>query len=244
MTQITDADLKLSVLRALSDWEKLLPAITPEQFAGPSLLPGWDRSHLLAHVDGFARAMARQLASAQTGELNPMYDGGQPARNERIELTALMAPEALRTRVAEALELLATGINTIPANGWDAETGYRPGAVVRDCAFAAWRELLIHASDLGLGSSPLDWSREFCSHLFESLAGRIPADHRVMFQPTGGTSFTLGSGTQAVVVTGMEYDLAAWLTGRTPQGPVRATADADGAALPELLPWVAALSKK
>ncbi|GAA4378713.1 maleylpyruvate isomerase family mycothiol-dependent enzyme [Paeniglutamicibacter cryotolerans] len=244
MTQITDSDLAGSVSKALAGWEKLLPAIAPVQYTQASQLPGWDRAHVLAHVDGFARAMARQLSSARTGELVPMYDGGQAGRNERIELAALMAPEALRARVTEALGLLATGLHAIPAGGWAAETGFRPGSVVRDCVFAAWRELVIHATDLGLGHTPLDWSSDFCAHLFDALAGRIPADKRVVFQPTGGTPFTLGSGLEAVVVTGMEYDLAAWLAGRTPVGPVRATADADGADLPELLPWAAGPGKK
>lgn len=244
MTQITDSDLASSVSKALAGWEKLLPAITPEQYAQPSLLPGWNRAHVLAHVDGFARGAARQFSSARSGELVPMYDGGQAGRNERIELAALMAPEALGARVAEALGLLAAGIHAIEVDGWETETGFRPGSVVRDCAFAAWRELVIHATDLGLGHTPLDWSRDFCAHLFEALPGRIPTDKRVVFQPTGGTPFTLGAGPEAVVVTGMEYDLAAWLAGRTPMGPVRATADADGTALPELLPWVAGPAKK
>lgn len=244
MTQITDADLARYISQALNDWSRTLPGLSPEALAAPSQLPGWNRAQLLAHVDGFARAMTRQLESAHTGELLPMYDGGQSARNERIELTALMAPEALRIRVTEALDALATVLAAIPAEGWDTEIGFRPGSVVRDGAFAAWRELVIHASDLGLGQSPVNWTREFCGHLFDALSGRIPADQRVVFQPTGGAPFTLGTGDEAVVITGMEFDLAAWLCGRTPLGPVRATADADGTALPQLLPWVTGPTRK
>ena len=42
----------------------------------------------------------------------------------------------------------------------------------------------------------------------------------------------------AIAINGMITDIAAWLAGRTPTlGSLRASADADGVDLPELLPW-------
>ena len=50
-----------------------LGRLVPEDFAGPSLLPGWTRAHVLAHVAGNADALVNLLTWARTGEETPMY---------------------------------------------------------------------------------------------------------------------------------------------------------------------------
>ncbi len=107
---------------------------------------------------------------------------------------------------------------------------------------AAWREVLIHATDLETTVGLADWPAEFSAHLFDFLSLRVPADVRLLLQPTGRQPLTLGEGATGYVVTGMEFGLAAWLAGREPSGPVRATASADGVDLPGLLPWPSGLA--
>ncbi|MDN5822773.1 MAG: maleylpyruvate isomerase family mycothiol-dependent enzyme [Micrococcaceae bacterium] len=237
MTQLSTASLADAVQDAAARARAAIEALPPGEFAAPSSLPGWSKAHVLAHLDGVARALARQLAHAARGERIEFYDGGQEGRNERIELGALQQPSALVARTLQGLDLLDESITDIPADGWGRTTSFRGEGTVGDCVEAAWREVLIHATDLGTTVSLADWPAEFSAHLFDFLAPRVPSDYRLVLQPTGGQPVTLGAGPTGYVVTGMDFDLAGWLAGRDPSGPVRATAAADGADLPELLPW-------
>lgn len=242
MTQLSTASLATAVHDAAAQARTAIGALAPESYTAPSSLAGWSNAHLLAHLDGVTRALARQLAYAARGERIGFYDGGADGRNERIELGALQQPAALATRVGEGLDLLDEAITDIPDGGWDAATSFRGDGTVADCVKAAWREVLIHATDLGTTVGLADWPAEFSAHLFDFLSLRVPADVRLLLQPTGRQPLTLGEGATGYVVTGMEFDLAAWLAGREPSGPVRATASADGVDLPDLLPWPSGLA--
>ncbi|MGL3808002.1 maleylpyruvate isomerase family mycothiol-dependent enzyme [Paeniglutamicibacter sp. R2-26] len=238
MTELSHRDLSARILAALSTLRTTLSTVDAAASAAPSVLPGWNRAHLLAHIDGFSRAAVRQLETAGSREPLAMYDGGVAGRNEAIELTALMRHDALLERVAGSLDALEAGIRGIGAGDWALPTGFQDGGGVEDLAHAVWRELVIHTSDLGLARSVADWEPEFCAHLFEALEGRVPESRRYILQPHGAQRIVLGTGEHATVLSGTAFDLAAWLAGREPLGPVQATAGADGAALPELEPWI------
>ena len=47
--------------------------LSAEDLAAPSLLPGWTRGHILAHVARNADALVNLLEWARTGEETPMY---------------------------------------------------------------------------------------------------------------------------------------------------------------------------
>lgn len=241
MTRITSTDLADAVRAAAADFRRTADRLDDAAFRTPSALPGWSNAHVLAHVDGVARALARQLEYARRGERIGFYDGGMEGRNRRIELGVLMAPAQLRARLDEALDLFGAELDAVPADGWDAATSFRGEGTVTDCVLGAWRELVIHAYDLGGTAGPVDWTPEFCAHLFDFLAARVPAGARFVLQPTGRPPVVLGEGRDSWVLTGMEFDLAAWLAGREPAGQVRATAAADAAELPELGPWPSAV---
>lgn len=110
-----------------------------------------------------------------------------------------------------------------------------------DGGLALWRELTIHATDLGTGRGPETWSRAFCGHLFEFLAARVPEGERFVLQPLGLPAVAIEApGGRSTAISRMLTDIAAWLAGRTPTlGSLRATAAADGVDLPALLPWPA-----
>ncbi len=236
MSELTQQALATRILSALSTARQITATVDEAAAAGPSALPGWDRAHVLAHIDGFSRAAARQLDTAGAQEPFEMYDGGMDGRNHAIEMTALMRPDALVARTTESLDALETSIRGIGAGGWNLATGFRNGTV-EELGYAIWRELVIHTSDLALSNSVADWEPEFCAHLFEALEARVPESRRYILQPHGAQRITLGHGDDATVLSGTAFDLAAWLAGRAPLGPVQATADADGADLPELGPW-------
>ncbi len=226
-----------------------------EDVSAPSALPDWTRGHVLAHLAGICNAMARQLEYAARGETIELYDGGYEGRTKAIELAAghpaAQHLEDLRT----ALDRAITAFDSLPdasaaqggsgdgsegtRTGWHAPIAYR-GGVVLDGGLALWRELTIHTSDLATGRGPETWSRPFCEHLFEFLAARIRPEDKVVLQPLGLPPLSIGGGARTTVVNGMITDIAAWLAGREPTlGSLRAEAAADGADLPDLLPWPA-----
>ena len=239
MTAITPENLLAELHRAADVVAGIAAKLTEEDVKAPSELPGWTRGHVLAHIAGIANAMARQLEFAARGESVELYDGGYEGRTSAIEMAAGHSLAEHRADLDAALERALRAFDALDAAGWRAPITYR-GGVVFDGGLALWRELVIHATDLGTGRGPETWSRPFCEHLFEFLAARVPEGQRFVLQPLGLPPVAIGSGGRSTVINGMLTDIAAWLAGRTPTlGSLRATAAADGVDLPELLPWPA-----
>ena len=215
---------------------RVVSAMTEEQVAEPSRLPGWSRGHDVAHLTELAAAVTRQIEAARAGELVEVYEGGRPARDAAIEARAPASAQAhersLRRATAEIGVLLAS---LAPAD-WDLPVRYRDG-VVRTVVQAWWREVEIHTVDLDLGAEPDGWSEAFCAQTVEFLAPRVPAGTTLVLEAPDGWVRELGAGAGSGVrrvVRGERTDLVAWLAGREPVHPVRA--DDDGA-LPALDPW-------
>ena len=234
--------------KAAADVASDIAKLTDDDVKAPSALPGWTRGHVLAHLAGIANAMARQLEYAARGETVELYDGGMDGRNRAIDMAAGHDAATHEADVAEALARVLRAFDALPGikdsaanrTGWWAPIAYR-GGVVLDGGLALWRELTIHNADLLTGRGPETWSREFCGHLFEFLEPRVQDGDRLVLQPLGLPPVTLGSGNRSIVVSGMLTDIAAWLAGREPTlGSLRASANADGTDLPDLLPWPAA----
>lgn len=206
-----------------------------------STLPGWSRGHLLAHVAGICDALARQVEYGRQGEKVELYDGGVDGRNRAIELAAGHSLEEHREDVAAAVQRALAAFDALGEDEWQTRIAFRDG-VIFDAGLALWRELVIHTADLDAGTGPEVWNRDFCSHLFDFLAARVPAETRLVLQPVALPPPTLGAGGSTVVVSGMITDIAAWLAGRQPSlDSLRATAAGDGTDLPALLPWPSAL---
>jgi maleylpyruvate isomerase len=67
--------------------------------SAPSLLPGWTRGHVLAHLAGNARSFLRQLEGAESGHAAQRYPGGDAFRDDEIEHGARRSWEELVTEV-------------------------------------------------------------------------------------------------------------------------------------------------
>jgi maleylpyruvate isomerase len=240
MTQITPETLTEELHKAAGTVTRLLAKLDDSSVAEPSELPGWTKGHVLAHLAGISNAMARQLEYAHRGETVELYDGGMDGRNKAIELAAGHSLAKHTEAVNGAVDAAVAAFDSLGPDDWQARIAYRDG-IVFDGGLALWRELTIHASDLGLGFGPETWSRPFCEHLIGFLAARVPDSYKFVLQPTGLPQLSIGKGGTSIAVTGMLTDIAAWLAGREPSlGSLRATAAADGVDLPELLPWPAA----
>jgi maleylpyruvate isomerase len=235
------ADMATDVVELRLRLEDALRALTDEQVAVPSPLPGWTRGHVLAHIAGVGSAVARQLEHARAGRLVEFYDGGMPGRDAAIEAVA-GAPAADHARsVLDAALRVESAFAAMGAHQWDVVTGHRSRSALA-VAHTWWRELAIHLTDLDLGVTSDVWSPVLREHLVAYLAPRVPAGTCLVLAPTdtaptGHTQgWRVGSGAE-VTVRGAGADLVAMLAGREPREPLVAESAGVVAALPELGPW-------
>ena len=196
--------------RALGD-------LTDEQLTEPSLLPGWTRAALIAHVGYNARALTRLCEWARTGVETPMY-ASAAQRGAEIERGATLPPRALRHLFAHSEVHLNVEWRDLTDEQWDAQVRTAQGRTVpvRETAWMRTREVWIHAIDLDNGASFLDFPPE--------LVDRLATDVTVMWQrreekvdlvlaPTDRDEQTV-LGSDGPTITGRAADIARWLTGR------------------------------
>ncbi|MCH6470850.1 maleylpyruvate isomerase family mycothiol-dependent enzyme [Sinomonas terrae] len=241
---LTDEHLLAEIRSAAAGIRHELERLTDESARQPSELPGWTRGHVLAHIQGISAAVGRQVEYARRGEQVELYDGGQLARDQAIEDGAHATADECRERVGAALDGVLDEFAALKPGEWDARVRFRNG-VVRDAAFALWRELVIHHTDLGTGCSQQEWSSDFCHHLLGFLEPRVPQGETFYLRPHHGEEIRLGDGSDGVIVEGRLQDLAAWLAGReVGRGSVRAEHAGEAVSLPAIGPWPSALAVK
>jgi maleylpyruvate isomerase len=207
LAAVTEAHRNLS--RALAD-------LTDADVVGPSLLPGWTRGHVLAHVADAARARSRVVEHALRGEVVDLWEPGE--RDAIIEATAGRTADEHRAAVTENADRLERAWAAV--GDWSASGGFASAVVIR------WREVWIHLVDLDVGVRPAAWPVDFSCHAVDFLCTRLPdgfAVRAVDVERTWGTG---------IEISGSVHDLAAWLAGRAPDEP-----PVSAVPLPELGPW-------
>lgn len=199
--------------------------------AGPSLLPGWTRGHVLAHIARNADGLTNLLTWARTGTRTPQYPSWE-RRNADIEADA---DRPAGTHVADlraAVDRFAAAAAEMSPANW---------AVILDtehpqpAARVPWRrlrEVEVHHVDLDAGYGPGDWPDAFSHRLLHEVRSgfgdRSDAPAMVLHALDLGHDMVIGDRAGAPTVTGPAYVLAAWLTGRSrgdgltiaPEGPL------------------------
>lgn len=82
--------------------------------AEPSLLPGWSRGHVLAHLARNADALRNLLIWARTGVVTPGYRS-QQAREDDIEAGAGRPAAEQLADIARSAEAFAAEARSVPA---------------------------------------------------------------------------------------------------------------------------------
>jgi maleylpyruvate isomerase len=240
-----DASLALPALRAST--AALLQGIESERWTdddvrAPSLLPGWSRGHVLTHIARNADGISRALSGALRGEIVARYPDGRAGRDADIEAGARRSSVDLLTDVRESSERLDRVLAAVAeADGWHLPTEDR---TTGEYAVARWREVEVHRLDLGGTYTADDWPPEFVSYLLpelaESIATRsetplavdVTADGSVTADLPGRTWSSDASASDAVVVSGPDWAVLAWLIGRP------GAAASQLSAAPELKAWI------
>jgi maleylpyruvate isomerase len=226
---VDDPELAARLLlmrRGQAYWARKLNELRDDEFDAPSLLPGWSRRHLVAHVGFNARAVARLVEWARTGVENPMYTS-PTQRAEEIAFGATLPVEALRNLAAHAAVHLNVEWRDLPAKAWSNEVRTAQGRLVpvSETVWMRMREVWIHAVDLANGARVDDFPVEVVDELLEDLIRvwsrkRTEHDRDVVLEPTDRAErySILGGVDDALVVRGNAVDLVCWGIGRGTRG--------------------------
>lgn len=159
-----------TALRELSDQidlatQRLLDdarTLTEAGLRAPSLLPGWTRAHVLAHVALDGDAMRNLLAGLRSGQHLPAYASAQ-ARQAAIERGALMRPPDLMAALADSAMALRSVMRQLPDASWRAPVRILDSAPFPAAEVATRRltEVELHHCDLGTGYGPSHWPAAF-----------------------------------------------------------------------------------
>ena len=137
---------------------------------GPSLLPGWTRRHVAAHLSLNAEALGNLVHWAKTGEERRMYRSPEQ-RNADIEAGALRPADELRTWFGESAQTLTKAMTELTVEQWQSSVLTAQGREVpaTDIPWMRSREVMIHAVDLGVGvrfaDLPTDFLETLCADI-------------------------------------------------------------------------------
>lgn len=215
----------LNVRRGTAFFGRKLNELTDRQLQEPSLLPGWTRAHVAAHVGYNARALARLVEWATTGVETPMYPSPQ-ARLEEIEYGATLPPAALRHLYEHsAIHLNVEWRDTAPA-AWQHQVRTAQGRTVpaSETVWMRMREVWIHAVDLNNGATFADLPESVLERLLKDITGAWHArgtdQNLVLKVSCAPTIRELGDLAAAApcTVTGSLAEITAWAAGRSTRG--------------------------
>lgn len=207
--------------------------------AAASLLPGWTRGHVLAHLARNADGFVNLLTAARTGESVPMY-ASAAARTADIEAGAGRPPADHLDDLRRSADRFTEAVAAMPVDAWGATVETRRGPW--PAAMLVWgrlRELEVHHVDLSAGYRPADWPEAFGHRLLHEvatgLAARPDAPPMVLRFDGSRHELVIGDRGRAPTVAGAAPELAAWLIGRSPGTVLTVTPDGP---LPDPPEWI------
>ena len=129
-----------------------------------SLLPGWTRGHVLAHLARGADAMRNLLVGARAGQVRPAYASAE-ARQAGIDQGAAMTAKDLTADLADSAMALRTVARHLPDEAWQVRLRILDSAPFPAAQLLTRRlvELELHHCDLGAGYGPADWPAAFAA---------------------------------------------------------------------------------
>lgn len=197
-------------------------------WTGPSLLPGWSRAHVVAHLALNGEGLTGVLQGVAEGEPAPMYASPE-GRDSDIEELARTSAADLRERLLASVTTFNDAVQAMPPDAWSGRFERTPGgpSLPLDAVpLMRLREIEIHHADLGRGYSASDWTTRFAELVVDGMVRRLDHDPGFRIAPTD-SSHTWDAGKVSEdppVVVGPVTDLAWWLTGRRPSDRVSSSA--------------------
>lgn len=192
----------------------VVAAIGPDEWDGPSLLPGWSRKHLVAHLAGNAEALGNLVHWAASGQETPMYPSPE-ARNDGIAKGATLTGDELVEWASTSAGRLEAAMSTLGPEQWQRQVMTSRGRTILaiEIPWMRDREVYVHSVDLDTGLTFADLPEDFLQALQQDIiAGRGDVPELV----------------------GNLADVTAYLAGR----PYERVTLTDGGPAPQLGPWL------
>ena len=219
---------------------RTVDALTADELAEPSLLPGWSRAHVVAHLALNGMAMAGVVDGVARGHTPAMYESDEQRNSDIDELTTA-DPADLRDRLLAATTEFADAVAAVDADRWRGvftRTPGAPGWPAVTIVATRRREVEIHHADLGASYTHHDWPDDFVAELLDVVSvDRADAGPFRLRATDLGRDWAVG-GDGGPTVMGRGSDLGWWLTGRGPGDGL----SCDAGTLPGLGPWQRATS--
>jgi maleylpyruvate isomerase len=232
-------DLPDSLERLHQSEQRLLlsvDSLAAEAWSEPSVLPGWSRAHVAAHLALNAEALAGAVDGLAHENAVPVYESDERRDADILELAGA-DPAEIRERLFAAGQLLRDAVAQLSPEQWQADLSRLPGGPLWPMATVPAtrrREVEIHHADLDAGYGHGDWPADFCLDLLDV----VTADHAAGDSPAFAVRATDAGRTWRVgadepVVEGSASALGWWLVGRGSGEGLTCEAGA----LPRLGPW-------
>jgi maleylpyruvate isomerase len=138
--------------------------ITEPDLRAPSLLPGWTRARVLAHLALGADAMRNLLVGARTGQ-DKLAGASAEAHEAGLKHSESLRAEELTAELADSAMALRTVARQLPGDRWQVPVRV-PGLAPFPAAELLTRRLVeveLHHCDLGAGYGPAAWSAAFAA---------------------------------------------------------------------------------
>lgn len=203
---------------------RTVDGLSGDDWEAPSLLPGWSRAHVVAHLALNGEALRDVLRGVAEQEPLPMYES-QEKRDSDIEELAAAEHADLRERLMSVLTTFQHAMVGLPESAWSGRFERSPGGPdlpLDALPLMRVREIEIHHADLGAGYTADHWPTRFAEVVVDGMVRRLDPEAAFRVTPLDSErSWEVGGvGEQSPVVTGPVAQLAWWLTGREPGGQV------------------------
>jgi maleylpyruvate isomerase len=214
-------------------------AMPDDQWSQPSLLPGWTRAHVVAHLTLNAEGLSAALEGVHEGRPVPMYASAE-ARDRDIAALSTAPAAALRDRFLASTTVIGEWVEELADNLAATVIERTPGGrrfPAGDVGTMRTREVEIHHADLGLDYTAADWPAAFVELLMDSRANAAYAGPPFRAHATDlDRTWQYGEGGPTVSGTGSA--LAWWTTGRAlDQVPGGDGLTSDDGRVPRMEPW-------
>src|ERR1700712_505507 len=214
---------------------RTVDALGAEELAAPSLLPGWTRAHVVAHLALNGTALAGVMDAILREEPVAMYEADEQ-RDTDIEELAGAAQADLFDRLLAATTLFREAVEAMDEKAWTGTFSRTPGTAPVPAATIPQmrrREIEIHHADLGAVYAREDWPQDFVLELLDVVCvDQASAGPFTAHASDLDRAWEVG-GPGGPTVTGTGADLGWWLCGRGEGGGL----SSDAGPLPRLGPW-------
>jgi maleylpyruvate isomerase len=212
-------------------------SLRPAAYAEPSVLPGWTRAHVVAHLALNAEGLAGAIDALAHERDVPIYESDERRDADIAELARADAA-AIRERLFAAGQALRDALSALDDDQWTASVHRLPDGplwAVSTIPETRRREVEIHHADLDADYRHTDWPEDFRVALLDVVtADRAhDPDSPTFTVRATDTVRTWSVGAEQPVVEGPAADLGWWLVGRGRGDGL----SCDSGALPTLGPW-------